>query len=187
MNKSLEDVSDVAFAVQDSWTSGNRSRFELVDHFFDTLVPIEFDQDVQMLERSLPRIKVLVTTMSGGYQIVEPKNRQELKDSMIKTTWVPYITGFGLSPSEDDENTNDIYLDGGFSRLLHPECETNLYLPLIWETLVHTFSPSLSRDQVRKLWHAGYHFDYPLPGNGREEGAGEGEHFTRRISITCFG
>jgi hypothetical protein len=40
---------------------------------------------------------------------------------------------------------------------------------LIWETLVHTFSPSLSRHQVQKLWHAGYHFDYPLPGNDKKK------------------
>jgi hypothetical protein len=160
MNKSLSEVSNAAFAVQDSWIGGNRSRFELVDYFFDALVPFDFDDDVHMVQHSLPRIKVLVTTMSGGVQIFEPTNRQELKDSMIKTTWIPYVTGWGfLSEREND----DIYFDGGFSRVLHPECETNLHLPLIWDTLVHTFSPSLSREQVRRLWHAGYHYDYRLP------------------------
>ncbi len=56
-----------------------------------------------------------------------------------------------------------MYYDGGFSRLLHPECEHRLDLPLIWETLIHTFSPGLTREQVRQLWRAGYRYDYSIP------------------------
>mmetsp|Transcript_4924 Transcript_4924/g.9152 ORF Transcript_4924/g.9152 Transcript_4924/m.9152 type:complete len:209 (-) Transcript_4924:1196-1822(-) len=162
MNKSLDDVSEAAFAAQHAWTSGNRSRFELVDFFFDELVPGELDEDAEMIERVLPRIKVLVTTVSGGLKVVEATNRQELKDGILKTTWVPYLTGWGFSVDEED-----VYLDGGFSRLLHPECETSLHLPLIWETLVHTFSPGLTREQVQRLWQAGRNFNYALPVSSR--------------------
>lgn len=72
---------------------------------------------------------------------------------------------------------NEVYLDGGFSRLLHPECETELHLPLIWETLVHTFSPGLTRNQVRDLWNVGYGYDYPLSATRRTSGESVSSHY----------
>jgi hypothetical protein len=160
MNKSLEEVSEAAFAAQNAWTSGNRSRFELVDYFFDSLVQSEAEYELE-LERAIPRIKVLVTNLSGGFEVVEATNRKELKDSIIKTTWVPYLTGWGLP-----RDSNDVvpYVDGGFSRLWHPQCETRLDLPLIWETLVHTFNPALDNSQVQRLWMAGFQYPhYKMP------------------------
>ena len=213
MNRSLTEVSQAAFAAQDSWLLGNQSRFELVDYFFDELVPpqqqshgqynhldIDIDehdnaahssrisntsdnrlrltaadphvhnrQDTlrgsnseNILSSFLPRIKVLVTTVSGkGFRVEEATDRQHLKELIIRTTWVPYLTGWGFL---SDEHTDEIYLDGGFSRMLHPKCESSLHLPLIWETLIHTFSPGLDSRQVRHLWEAGYSYDdYTLP------------------------
>ena len=69
----------------------------------------------------------------------------------------PYVTGWGFLADKDD-----VYYDGGFSRILHPACEHRLDLPLIWETLIHTFSPGLNWDQVHALWQAGNRYDYPL-------------------------
>jgi len=69
----------------------------------------------------------------------------------------PYITGWGFLVDEDD-----VYYDGGFSRLLHPECAYRLDLPLIWETLIHAFSPGLNRNQLSQLWHAGNRYDYAI-------------------------
>jgi len=205
MNRSLTEVSQAAFAAQDSWLFGNQSRFELVDYFFDELFPpqpgqgqydhlnIDIDEyydaassrssnksddgitttdphihnhqdslrrrySDDKLSSFLPRIKVLVTTVSGdGFRIEEAKDRHHLKELIIRTTWVPYLTGWGLLA---DEHTDEIYLDGGFSRMLHPKCESSLHLPLIWETLIHTFSPGLNSRQVRDLWEAGYSYDY---------------------------
>jgi hypothetical protein len=112
------------------------------------------------LSSFLPRIKVLVTTMSDGFRVEEPQDIHHLKELIIRTTWVPYLTGWGFL---SDAQSNDIYLDGGFSRMLHPPCETSLHLPLIWETLIHTFSPGLTSNQVLDLWMAGSSFDYKLP------------------------
>lgn len=162
MNRSLHEISEAAFAAQIAWKSGNRSRFELVDFFFDAVVPQELEEDAELMKRSLSRIKVLVTTLSdGGFKVLEPSSRQDLKESILKTTWVPYLTGWGL-PLDDEDGM--YYLDGGFSRLLHPKCQTSLHLPLIWETLVHTFSPGLTKEQVYRLWQSGYHYKhYKLP------------------------
>lgn len=199
LNRSLEEVYDAASASQNSWMSGNQSRFDIVDYFFEELVPpddagfgfagghtgsdIPPDDDhgdeegwvdscpwnsdsSESCQRKdfLPRIKILVTTLSDGYRVVESRNRKELKENIMKTTWVPFLTGWGVMPTtETDENNHKmVYLDGGFSRVLHPECETELSLPLVWETLVHTFSPGLSRDQVQTLWERGKDYDYPL-------------------------
>jgi hypothetical protein len=189
MNRSLEEVSQAAFNAQNSWLAGNQSRFELVDYFFDELVPQQYhvdltnsghgDQDDDNDERQtslsssssalssfLPRIKVLVTTVSDGFRVEEAQNRQHLKELIIKTTWVPYLTGWGFLSDDDNDhdngNHNEIkkyYLDGGFSRMLHPPCEVSLHLPLIWETLVHTFSPGLTPNQVNTLWLAGHTYD----------------------------
>jgi hypothetical protein len=59
----------------------------------------------------------------------------------------------------DDEDT---YFDGGFSRLIHPECNHRLDLPLNKEILLDTFNPALSRDTVHRLWRTGQEFDHPL-------------------------
>lgn len=190
MNLTLDETVDAAFTAQEMWRAGNISRFELVDHFFETMLTVNGDESSRLrdLDSILPNIKILVTSQRDGHQVRQPQNRTDLKDLLIKTTWVwvvlvlewlcclfcpstqpspifyalylvsPYLTGWGFLLEEDD-----IYLDGGFSRLLHPPCEFRLDLPLIWETVIHTFSPGLTRDQVGQLWRAGYRHDYSIP------------------------
>lgn len=106
----------------------------------------------------LPRLKILVTTLSDSgdcyYKVVESKNRKELKENILRTTWILYLTGWGFhmpttSTTERDEKSNNqqlVYLDGAFSRTLHPKCEAEWNLPLMWEALFHSFSPGLSRE-----------------------------------------
>eukprot|EP00536_Pseudo-nitzschia_multiseries_P016504 jgi/Psemu1/292569/fgenesh1_pg.1135_\ len=158
LNRSLEEVYDAALASQNAWNNGTQNRFEIVDYFFEQLVPPEDDLDALFF---LPRIKILVTTASEGYRVLESRNRNELKENIRKTTWVPYLTGWGWFSRNND---NEVYLDGGFSRVLHPRCEVEWNLPLIWETLIHTFSPGLSLEQVQTLWKTGYTYrHFPLP------------------------
>lgn len=71
-----------------------------------------------------------------------------------------------------------MYYDGGFSRLLHPECEYRLDLPLLWETIIHTFSPGLTRDQVRLLWLAGHRYDYSIPKRSELEALTRSSHMS---------
>ena len=152
LGKSLSEVSEAAFETQRAWTGGNHSRYELVEHFFERLVPLDLDNDRVMMQDSISRIKVLVTSASKGLEVYEASSRQELKDSILKTTKVPYLTASGFTEPDED----DIYLDGGFGRVLHPKCETDLYLPLIWETVAHVFNPALSLEQVHHLYQTGH-------------------------------
>jgi hypothetical protein len=52
--------------------------------------------------------------------------------------------------------------------MLHPACEYSLHLPIVWKTVIHSFSPGLSIDQVMDLWNAGAQYDFGLP-NSRSE------------------
>ena len=184
MNRSLEEVYDTALASQNAWKSGNRSRFEIVEYFFDQLLPpATEDNCIEAVEEQLsftddhgnlnflPRMKILVTTPFGdGYVVLEPTNRNELKEYILRTTWVPYLTGWGwLMPTTqpDADGHQELYLDGGCSRHLHPRCEAEWHLPLMWETLVHTFSPGLSREQVQSLWERGNNYEYQVPASTR--------------------
>ncbi len=88
MNLTLDETADAAFHAQAMWHEGNISRFELVNHFFETLLPHDESSDLDELDRILPNLKILVTTQRDGHQVRQPQNRTELKDLLIKTTWV---------------------------------------------------------------------------------------------------
>ena len=126
-------------------------------------MPDDFPEQ-ERLDKVLSKIQILVTTSENGVEILQATNREELLDLMIKTTWIPALTGWGFL-----SDNKDVYLDGGFSRYLHPQCEYQLELPLIWETLVHTFTPSLTRETIQELWHAGYDFEYDFQGLDRRQ------------------
>ena len=90
MNLTLDETVDAAFSAQNMWLSGNISRFELVDHFFETMLTINGDGTSTMtdLDSILPNMKILVTSQRDGHQVRQPQNRTDLKDLLIKTTWV---------------------------------------------------------------------------------------------------
>lgn len=89
MNLTLDETADAAFYAQEAWQSGNVSRFELVDLFFESLLPTDDSAaPVDNLERILPKLKILVTTQNDGHQVKQANNRSELKDLLVKTTWV---------------------------------------------------------------------------------------------------
>ena len=53
LTRSLEEVYDIAFTTHNAWMSGNLGRFEIVDYFFEQLVPP--DEELLFF---LPRTKV---------------------------------------------------------------------------------------------------------------------------------
>ena len=90
MNLTLDETVHAAFTAQEMWRSGNISRFELVDHFFETMLTVNGDESSRLrdLDSILPNIKILVTSQRDGHQVRQPQNRTDLKDLLIKTTWV---------------------------------------------------------------------------------------------------
>jgi hypothetical protein len=85
MNTTVDEVIDSGLAVQDAWNSGSLSRFELVDKIFDDIFP---SNSTVSVEDFLPRLQILVTTFGEGVRITQATNRDELKDLIVKTTWV---------------------------------------------------------------------------------------------------
>lgn len=163
MNHTADSVMNAALLSQQRWQGNHISRFELVEDFLETLVPVD-SYEQEKLQQVLPKIQILVTTTDNGVEILQATNRDELLDLMIKTTWIPALTGWGFLSDH-----KDVYFDGGFSRYLHPQCEYELELPIVWETLVHTFTPSLTRETIQELWHAGYKFEYGFEGTVKQE------------------
>jgi len=136
------------------------------------------------IESFLANIHVLVTTKGNGVKVVNPTSRRELVDALKQTTWIPFVTGEGvLRPTLDELNSGnlttigdgaddddgimrldeqDFYLDGGFSRMLHPLCEFDLRVPNTWINILYTLNPALKPHHVDELWEAGRNFDHPL-------------------------
>ena len=88
MNRTVDETAHAAFYTQSMWTSGNLSRFELVDTFFEKLLPHDDENVAARLEYVLPKMKILLTTHREGHRISQPNSRQNLKDLLVKTTWV---------------------------------------------------------------------------------------------------
>lgn len=88
LNRTVDDTANAGFYTQSMWKSGNLSRFELVDTFFEKLLPHHDESISNNLDRVLPKLKILVTTRRTGYRVVQPETRDQLKDLMLKTTWV---------------------------------------------------------------------------------------------------
>lgn len=159
LNLTLEETSDAGIAAQEAWLAGNITIYEFTELFMNNLISIPSfhdDDDFpkhRQLEAILPKIKLLVTSPKhGGTEVKEATNREEFIDLMIKTTWLPFVTGWGILHEGRS-------MDGGFSRRLHPECEFEVYVPIYWEITKNTFTPAISREDARQYWSTGHVFD----------------------------
>jgi hypothetical protein len=88
MNRTVNETANAGFYTQSLWLSGNLSRFELVDTFFEKLLPHDDESITSNLDRVLTKLKILVTTRKDGYKVTQPESRDDLKDLLLKTTWV---------------------------------------------------------------------------------------------------
>jgi hypothetical protein len=147
LNTTVDSAYETGSFIQTSCQTGAMRQYEMVDYFLDDLVPAHVDD----LEDILPHLNIIVTTLSHGVQIQTPSNRSELVDLLVKTTWIPFVTGRGIMTDTDGGQ----FLDGGFSRVLHPVCDHSMHVPLTWDTFLHTLNPGLDRKLVYKLWALG--------------------------------
>lgn len=154
LNTTVDETVDACYGIQDSWLKGELSRFNMVVQLLDQLVT---DKHVDGIVDFLHRLNIIVTTISHGVQIMKPSNRDDLVDLLVKTTWIPIVTGPGIL-----RKGNEHFLDGGFSRVLHPPCNQTVWVPTTWTTFVHSLNPGLSRETVHRLWEMGNLADHPI-------------------------
>ena len=145
-NTTLDDTFDACFQLQQAWLDGNITRYDLVNGFLDHFMSASTLDHMNILSR----LHILVTTASTGVHIETATSLAELRDLLIKTTWIPYVTGEGIL-----QQTQDYYLDGGFSRSLHPVCEQTLTVPLTWKTGLYTLDPSFEKSTAVEFWSMG--------------------------------
>eukprot|EP00540_Astrosyne_radiata_P024027 CAMPEP_0116843912 /NCGR_PEP_ID=MMETSP0418-20121206/12369_1 /TAXON_ID=1158023 /ORGANISM="Astrosyne radiata, Strain 13vi08-1A" /LENGTH=181 /DNA_ID=CAMNT_0004474753 /DNA_START=107 /DNA_END=652 /DNA_ORIENTATION=+ len=83
MNSTLEESFDFAASLQRSWLNGNISRFELVENFVDGLI-----RDDDSHADFIGRTNILVTTLGEGVTTEKPKTVEELREVLIRTTFM---------------------------------------------------------------------------------------------------
>ncbi|GMH65191.1 hypothetical protein TL16_g04138 [Triparma laevis f. inornata] len=103
--------------------------------------------DSEVEEEWLSHVNVLTTTWYGGVKISVANNRRELREMLLKTSFIPFATGWG--------GNRDGELDGGFSLLFHPRCRRGIFLPPTLEMLVNILNVNMGFDTVEKLYAEG--------------------------------
>jgi len=153
LNATLDVAYGYALGAQRSWLDGNITRYEIVARFVDDLL-----QHGELEPDFISRTNILVTSTEKGVAAENPTNVEELRDLLIRTTFIPFVTGWGWFSSDDD---GGVYVDGGFSRVLHPQCQFDVAVPTTVETVVHAFNPGLYPSQVEKFWLMGKMSAFP--------------------------
>jgi hypothetical protein len=151
----VDAAFDTCGDIQMAWMDGTLSRYDMVNHFLDRLVA---PHHVASVPPFFDRLRVIVTSTSQGVDATQPSNRDELVDLLVKTTWIPFVTGSRWFLEQD----GDRFVDGGFSRVLHPECDHKVVVPTTWATFVHSLNPGLGKDIVYQLWEMGKAAEYPF-------------------------
>jgi len=150
LNTTVDDVFDATYDIQLRWRNGNLTRYDMVEEFLELLVPRHY---YDLVERFLPRMNVLLTTASTGVKVSNAAvDYNELVTLLVQTTFIPKATGKGwYFEGRDGER----YLDGGFSRRLHPVCDYTVRVPMTWDTTIHTLNPGFGRETAFELWEFG--------------------------------
>lgn len=170
LNQSMDDLYAQASHVQAQWQVGSISRYDVVGHFVDSLlsaldddqepdvastfVPTLYDSsetNATLLNRLLPRLRIITSVPNPwGFlvpSIRTPSNRQELKQMLVQTTWIPFATGYGL--------WYDQHMDGAFTLVQHPKCDYDVGLSLDADLYSNVVNVNLPWSKVEKFWNAG--------------------------------
>jgi hypothetical protein len=170
----VDTVLTAAERVQKQWLDGHLHRYDVVPNFLQELLPpfnsnFASGRENQTVVGSamlspwdsiLSRLRILVTVLESrsilNNQLMRPRVHTPTCHSTLiqylqETTHIPWLTGPLTEYSGDD----DVVMDGGFSRMSHPACETRITVPLTWSTMVHSLNPGLDPKQAKDLFHHG--------------------------------
>ena len=91
---------------------------------------------------------MLTSLWYTGANMARAKNRGELRELLVLTSFIPFATGFGFN----HEGSND----GGVSLLFHPRCEDNVMLPLTFQMFANILNVNMSMKTVSELYEVGF-------------------------------
>mmetsp|Transcript_14509 Transcript_14509/g.40002 ORF Transcript_14509/g.40002 Transcript_14509/m.40002 type:complete len:269 (-) Transcript_14509:522-1328(-) len=143
MGWNVNQTTDLAFDVQQKWSSGELERTQVVTEFVDQLLE-EFDSDAP---EWLSNLHIITAAKDGwwGMKTVlhTVSSMPELRTRLLQTTWIPLATGDGLWMQEE--------MDGVFHIFHHPACTQSVRLAPDWSIYSNMLNPNLSLEYVHEL------------------------------------
>lgn len=111
----------------------------------------------------LPRINVITSTWDAQHfisqRIQQPSSVEHLKELMIQTTWIPFVTGSSFWKREGDNFHNDGAFAGLFKHeyFFYPsQYQHSLLLPWSFDLLSNGLNILLGHDRAVHYWEEGY-------------------------------
>jgi hypothetical protein len=148
LDKSYEDVAASALEIQGRWRDGDLSRYAIASSFVDDLLDLTGKpENLLLADPWLVRVQVLTSSWYTGASLTTAKNRGELRNLLIQTSFIPWATGLGFN--HEGEN------DGGFSLLFHPRCKHSVMLPFTWTMIKNFLNVNMGMDTVAELYGVG--------------------------------
>ena len=173
MEKSVDDLFSTATTLQNRWRAGTISRYDVVSVFVDDLLDIEPlvcgpdegetcktktktkaattvvnpDAAQQVPSDWVTSLNVVTTTWFGSMRVTRASSKDHLRELLLQSSFIPFATGFGLYKKGE--------LDGGFSALFHPRCETFIGLPLTYDIIANSLNVNMGKDVALRLWETG--------------------------------
>mmetsp|Transcript_66 Transcript_66/g.137 ORF Transcript_66/g.137 Transcript_66/m.137 type:complete len:311 (-) Transcript_66:429-1361(-) len=154
-NRTFEDVLDAAVEAQNRWKEGKMSRYDIVPAFIDAI--LEYDDYGGAGDFIYERLNVLLTTRGSGVTANRPRDAMELRELLIQTTWIPFVTGSGLWVR--DSTNGRYHMDGAFSSTLHPPCDRRIDSPHTFDVIRNSLNPNLDKDTARRYYEQGMRYD----------------------------
>ncbi|GMI48721.1 hypothetical protein TrCOL_g5684 [Triparma columacea] len=137
----IETVLEIGTRLQKGIIDGDISRYAVVEVFTKEII---MGRDVSEV---FERVVFMSTSLYDGLTVVSDKacTPEDLVSRVIETTWIPGITGLGLTTTEG-------MLDGFFSVFRHPK--TTSEIPgLPWD--LRGLSPGLSPENAKTTYWEG--------------------------------
>ena len=178
LGASADETYSVCRNIQDEWSRGELSRYNIVDEFLDRLLPADEESFFELL----PRLNVISTSFDSVVDIQRPTSRAELLSVLRRTTHIPFLTGRGWLKHDEGRYLDGMYTrlnlisvsdattfnkhrffnTGGFSRMFHPPCRWSIQVPVTWNTYAHSLNPGVGRDLVFEFVELGTNHSQPF-------------------------
>lgn len=190
---SLESVVEMAHASRNKWMRGEIGRYQVVEYFVDRLLENDDREEFKhepntminatatlhhhlraitphKLQRHLSKINIITSKWTKDTILTQsirtPSSLLELKQMLLQTTYIPFVTGPSLGSMDQFGNTHN---DGAFASLLYgwkrfskdshraDDAEQYYELKLPWDVdlLYNGLNIVLDYDKAMLFWRRG--------------------------------